>query len=112
MTNTFKFNVSLNGRRIDSVFCSVPGCRTIAEAQESVKTSLVNHDGCNPDIKVRIAERITQKEYAVQGYYAGAWETVCTEDNKGEAVQRLKEYRENDNIRSYRIKTCHINLLK
>lgn len=45
-----KFNVWLNNKLIDSVFYTVNG--TVQERIEYVRTSLINHDGYDPGIKV------------------------------------------------------------
>lgn len=47
------------------------------------------------------------KEYNVQGYYGG-WEDVTAEDNRKEARQRLREYRENDPQHAYRLITRRV----
>jgi hypothetical protein len=36
------------------------------------------------------------KGWEVVGFYHGTWEVVTTEDDRGEAEERLKEYRENE----------------
>lgn len=43
--------------------------------------------------------------YVIQGYYGSqyGWEDVCTETERSEANDRLREYRENDPKNSYRI---------
>lgn len=50
------FNVYLNGKKIDTVFYDRTPSDTIAESEDDVKRSLINHDGYNPNIVVR-AER-------------------------------------------------------
>lgn len=44
-------------------------------------------------------------EYLIQGWFNDiyGWETVCIEDTKQEANQRIKEYTENDPQHKYRI---------
>lgn len=43
--------------------------------------------------------------YVIQGYYGSqyGWEDVCAETERGEAVDRLREYRENDPDHGYRM---------
>ena len=36
-----------------------------------------------------------QYVYTIQGYYYNQWEDETTETNRQDAIQRLKEYREN-----------------
>ena len=43
-------------------------------------------------------------EYEVQGLYNGEWECLTTEETRKEALERLKEYRENQPGTCYRIK--------
>ena len=47
---------------------------------------------------------MTTYEYEVQGRYAYGWETVCTEDTRAEAEQRLAEYNANEPEFPHRIK--------
>ena len=44
--------------------------------------------------------------YAVQGYYSRhhGWETVCEEETRPEAIQRLGEYDENEPRYAHRIR--------
>lgn len=49
------FNVSLNSRVIDKIHYSTSA--TIAEAIEDVRRALVEHDGYDSDIVVRLARR-------------------------------------------------------
>lgn len=48
----FAFNVRLDGKLIDTVFYQVGKRDTIAQAVESVRRSLIDHDGYNPAIVV------------------------------------------------------------
>ena len=41
--------------------------------------------------------------YVVQGYYADGWEDETEEETRPEALQRLKEYRENQPEYMHRI---------
>lgn len=43
-------------------------------------------------------------EWEVQGNYGQGWEMVCTEDNPGDARQRLREYNENEPQYLHRVK--------
>ena len=100
---TLAFNVSLNGKNIDTVFYSSMHSDTIVEACERVRKSLIDHDGYDPEIKITWpkGQRCTENVYEVQGYYQG-WECVCAETSRKEARARLKEYKENEGG-SYRI---------
>ena len=40
--------------------------------------------------------RLTEDEYIIQGNYGQYWEDVTGENNRKDAKERLKEYREND----------------
>ena len=73
------FNVYLNRKCIDTVFYSgLIGTRK--EREESVKHSLINHDGYDPEIRVILQGRITKDEYELQGLYSHEWECLCAED--------------------------------
>lgn len=102
----FAFNVYLNGRLIDTVFYQISAKATIMQACEDVKTSLIGHDGYDPDIKVvwPKGQRITETYYELQGNYGQGWECLCSESSYKEARQRRKEYRENEGG-NYRIVT-------
>lgn len=39
----------------------------------------------------------------IQGNYGQGWETVCSEDKRADALERLREYRENESQYSHRI---------
>lgn len=54
--------------------------------------------------------RKTRDEFEVQGYYAGGWECVTTEDTRKEARARLKEYRENEPGTAFRRKTIRVKI--
>ncbi len=54
---TRKFNVSLRGRVIDSVFCTSNPGEKLVDVIDDVKRGLVHHDGYDPDISVRVARR-------------------------------------------------------
>jgi hypothetical protein len=47
--------------------------------------------------------RKTQDVYTVQGYYFGTWEDETSENTRREAIERLKEYRENMPEYSHRL---------
>ena len=49
--------------------------------------------------------RKTRDVYEVQGYYVAGygWECVCSEDTRRDAMQRLREYRENEPQYSHRL---------
>ena len=53
---SYGFKVFQNGKHIDTVFYSseyFQGFKTLADVRESIKKSLVEHDGYNPNIKIR-----------------------------------------------------------
>lgn len=52
MSHHQAFNVYLRGKKIDKVFYTRSSGETLSEAKESVRRSLVNHDGYDPGIKV------------------------------------------------------------
>jgi hypothetical protein len=52
--------------------------------------------------------RKTYDEWQIQGLYSGQWEEVCSEDNRKDAQQRLKEYRENESGTPFQIKKVRI----
>ena len=54
--------------------------------------------------------RKTYDEWQIQGLYSGQWEEVCAEDNRKEAFQRLKEYRENETGTHFQIKKIRIKI--
>lgn len=62
----------------------------------------VDHAQRSGLISEALADRATLQpgrvsyEYEIQGNYAHGWECVCSEDNRREALQRLREYRENE----------------
>jgi hypothetical protein len=55
-------------------------------------------------------KRKTYDEWEIQGCYNGAWECVCTEDNKREALARLKEYRANELGTTFRIQKKRVKI--
>lgn len=59
-----------------------------------------------------VYKRKTYDEWEIQGNYGygDGWECVCTEDNRKEGFQRLKEYRENDNRNAYRIQKKRVKI--
>jgi len=53
---SYGFDVFENGKHIDTVFYSgdyFKGFKTLSEVRESIKKSLVEHDGYNSNIKIR-----------------------------------------------------------
>jgi hypothetical protein len=44
-----------------------------------------------------------QYEYEVQGRYSFGWEMVTTESTRDEALERAREYRDNDPAHAYRV---------
>jgi hypothetical protein len=40
-------------------------------------------------------QRKTRDVFTVQGFYFGTWEDETSENTRREAIERLKEYREN-----------------
>ena len=93
----FAFNVWLNNRLIDTVFYSVNKSETIVDAVESVRNSLINHDGYDSGIKVTWpkGQRITKTVYVIQGNYGQGFEDENEEDNLTDGRRSLREYREN-----------------
>lgn len=53
--------------------------------------------------------RKTETEYVVQGDYGQGWEDVTTEEKIGEAMARLREYRDNENA-EFRLVTRRVKL--
>lgn len=47
--------------------------------------------------------RKTYDEYQVHGWYAAGWEEVTAEDTREQAIQRLKEYRDNEPGRAFKL---------
>lgn len=94
---SFAFNVWLAGKQVDTVFYSVGKSETISQAVESVRNSLVNHDGLDPAIKVTWpkGQRITETVYVIQGDYGQGFEDENEETTAKDARSSLKEYREN-----------------
>lgn len=93
----FAFNVWLNNRLIDTVFYSIGKSETIVDAVESVRNSLINHDGYDSAIKVTWpkGQRITKTVYVIQGNYGQGFEDENEEDNLTDGRRSLKEYRKN-----------------
>ncbi len=54
--------------------------------------------------------RKTYDEWQIHGFYSGQWEEVCSEDNRKDARQRLKEYRENEQGTAFQIKKVRIKI--
>lgn len=91
------YNVYLNGKCIDTVFYTESG--TIKERCESVKSSLINHDGYDPRIEVKWpkGQRVTVDIWELQANYGygDGYETICAGTKWREVKENLKEYREN-----------------
>jgi len=101
------FRITLNDKVIDTVFQSCTSM-TIKDKQEEVYKSLVNHDGYDPAIIVKLIGRNTFDEYHVEGCYNGQWEMVNCETTWKDAKRSIKEYRENEGglfriVKSYKI---------
>jgi hypothetical protein len=88
------FNVSLNRKNIDTVFYSISGTR--AEQEEYVRKSLIDHDGYDANIKVRLVSRLTADEWELQGNYGHGWECLTTEESRAAARAQKKCYEENE----------------
>lgn len=88
------FNVYKGRKLIDTVFYSGPG-----NTAESVKASLIGHDGYAADIRVTKArgKPTTEVQHVVQvDYgYGQRWEDVTASTDYKEAKADLKAYREN-----------------
>ena len=80
----FAFNVWLNNRLIDTVFYSIGKTETKVDAIESVRHSLINHDGYSSEIKVTWpkGQRITKTVYVIQGNYGQGFEDENEEENE------------------------------
>ncbi len=69
-TVSLPFDVILGRKAIDTVFYSMSKADgTKADMEESVKRSLVDHDGYDQSIKVRLAARLTRDDYDVEANY-------------------------------------------
>lgn len=101
----FAFNVWHKNKLVDTVFYSVGARETIAEAVETVRKSLINHDGYPVDISVTWpkGQRLTVDSFEVHGRYSHGWEMVTAEETRREARQRLREYRENEPGTAFKI---------
>lgn len=91
------FNVWLNGRKIDAVHYQLNHGETILRAVESVRKSLISHDGYDPAIRVTWpkGQRVTTDSFDLEGDYGQGWEVLCSEGTRKEARQRMREYMEN-----------------
>lgn len=87
------FNVYKGRKLIDTVFYSGAGID-----KEYVRTSLIGHDGYDPDIRVTKPRgpATTELQYVVQGDYGHGWEDLTASTNYKEAQTDLKAYRTND----------------
>jgi|GEM_PF-4011350 len=65
------------------------------------KINSLNH-ALNSDYKT--IPSFDRFEYEIQGNYGKGFEMVCSESTKTEALERLKEYRENEPQYNFRIK--------
>jgi hypothetical protein len=84
-----RWDVYLNRKHIDQVSY----CDSYRNAEE-VKRSLVDHDGYDPDIKVRRVP--APKRYYIQRQGEGYLETVDEFETRKEAKLMLAEYQAND----------------
>ena len=91
----FAFNVRLNGKLIDTVFYTLQG--TIAEQCESVRLSLINHDGYDSNIRVvwPKGQRVTETSYDLEGDYGQGFELLCSASTYKEAKANRQDYRDN-----------------
>lgn len=48
--------------------------------------------------------RKTRDYWSVEGHYAHGWEEVTAEDDRKQARERIKEYRENEPGTSFRLR--------
>lgn len=55
-------------------------------------------------------QRKTTDEFTIQGNYGQGWEDVTAEDNRREARERLKEYRENEPQYPHRLITRRVKV--
>jgi hypothetical protein len=53
---------------------------------------------------------MTRKLYDIQGNYGQGWESVCCEDSRHEALDRLREYNDNERTYPHRIIVVHERL--
>lgn len=99
----YAYNVYLNGKRIDTVFATETG--TIAERCESVRRSLIHHDGYDAGIYVAWpkGQRVTRDYWELQGNYGHGWETLCAGTTYREVKANRREYRENGDFAPMRV---------
>jgi hypothetical protein len=99
----YAFNVWHGAKLIDKVFYSLPG--KIADQVESVKRSLINHDGLPLDIRVTWpkGQRVTFDYWELQGNYGQGWECLCAGVTLKEVKANRQDYRENEPGLSLRI---------
>ncbi len=92
----FAFNVWHGPKLIDTVFSCMFG--TIPESVESVRRSLINHDGYPSDIRVTWpkGQRVTRSYWELQGDYGQGWECLCAGETLREVKADRKAYRENE----------------
>lgn len=57
-------------------------------------------------------QRKTRDEWTIQGNYGygHGWEDLCSEDNRKEARERLKEYRDNEPGTPHRIEKRRVRI--
>lgn len=91
----YAFNVRLNGKLINTVFYTLSG--TIAEQCESVRLSLINHDGYDPNIRIvwPKGQRVTETSYDLEGDYGQGFEVLCSASTWKEARANKKDYLDN-----------------
>lgn len=93
---SFTFNVTLNRKCIDTVSYTFHHKQTKAEMVEYVRQSLINHDGYDQAIKVRMLSPTTKIIWIIQTFWAGSgWSDDCTEGSWNDAKIQLDCYRAN-----------------
>lgn len=93
---SFQFNVSLGRKVIDTVSYTFDQKTTKACMCEYVRQSLINHDGYDPDIKVRCISRTTKSAYIVQTFWQGSgWCDDTEEETRQAGKLQVQSYRYN-----------------
>lgn len=89
------FNIYLGSKLIDTVFFSIKG--TIADQIDYVRSSLINHDGYDSEIRViwPKGQRVTCDYYDLLGDYGQGFEVLTSADTFKEIKQHKREYLEN-----------------
>lgn len=91
------FNVWLANKLINTVFYSIGKKETIKSALESVKNSLINHDGLNPEIRVTWpkGQRLTVDSWELWGDYGHGFELLTADASRRAILANKKDYLEN-----------------